>query len=214
MRTIAVSRTKLNQVSPHLRWPGGGLHRDGGFVRCAFGARVAGPCAIVQDSDRWGFDTGFMKIELNGHPVDVPPAYRDDTLLWLLREGLGQVGTRHGCGVGTCGACTVLVDGQARWACVTPVSGVLDRRITTIEGLGRPGQLHALQQAWLAVQVPQCGYCQAGQIMAAAALLAAHPRPSEAQIDEAMAPQLCRCGTQGRIRAAIALAVERPGQGA
>lgn len=155
-----------------------------------------------------------MKIELNGQAVDVPPAYRDDTLLWLLREGLGQVGTRHGCGVGTCGACTVLVDGQARRACVTPVSSVADRRVTTIEGLGRPGQLHVLQQAWLDVQVAQCGYCQAGQIMAAAALLAAHPRPSEAEVDEAMAPQLCRCGTQTRIRAAIALAVERLGRGA
>jgi isoquinoline 1-oxidoreductase alpha subunit len=123
-------------------------------------------------------------------------------LLWYLRDELGLTGTKFGCGVSACGACTVHLDGQAVRACVTPVSAAEGRKVVTIEGLSKDGS-HPVQLAWQAHNVPQCGYCQTGQIMQAAALLAATPKPSDAQIDEAMAGNICRCGTYVRIRAAI-----------
>ncbi len=125
----------------------------------------------------------------------------DTPLLWVLRENLSLTGTKFGCGVALCGACTVLVDGKAQMACVLPVSAVGAGRVTTIEGLS-PDRSHPLQKAWLAEQVPQCGYCQSGMIMKAAALLAANPKPNDAAIDDAMT-NICRCGTYGRVRAAI-----------
>jgi isoquinoline 1-oxidoreductase alpha subunit len=123
-------------------------------------------------------------------------------LLWYLRDELALTGTKFGCGVSACGACTVHLDGEAVRACVTPVSAVQGRKIVTIEGLSNDGS-HPVQRAWRAHNVPQCGYCQTGQIMQAAALLAATPKPTDDQIDEAMAGNICRCGTYVRIRAAI-----------
>jgi isoquinoline 1-oxidoreductase alpha subunit len=134
----------------------------------------------------------------------VPPEWRDDTLLMVLREAFGLVGTKFGCGAGQCGACTLLLDGAATRSCVLPVAAVAGREVTTIEGLaGAEGALHPVQQAWLDVAVPQCGYCQAGQIMGAVALLRVHARPTDAQVDAALSGHLCRCGTQHRIRAAV-----------
>ena len=123
-------------------------------------------------------------------------------LLWVLREEMGLTGTKFGCGIGTCGACTVHLDGKPVRSCMLPVSSVQDREITTIEGLSAEGD-HPLQQAWIAANTPQCGYCQSGQIMSAAALLATNPAPDDAAIDAAMSGNLCRCGTYERIRAAI-----------
>ena len=131
--------------------------------------------------------------------VDVDP---DMPLLWVLRDMLGLTGTKYGCGAALCGACTVHVAGEPVRSCVTPVSSVGTRRITTIEGLAA-GRSHPLQRAWIELDVPQCGYCQSGQIMSAAALLAQTPQPSDADIDAAMAGNICRCGTYQRIRAAI-----------
>jgi len=129
-------------------------------------------------------------------------------LLWYLRDDLGLTGTKFGCGVSACGACTVHLDGKAVRACVTPVSAVEGRKVITIEGLSKDGS-HPVQRAWRAHNVPQCGYCQTGQIMQAAALLEATPKPNDAEIDQAMAGNICRCGTYVRIRAAIrAAAVE------
>lgn len=128
-------------------------------------------------------------------------------LLWYLRDELALTGTKFGCGIAACGACTVHVDGSAVRACVTPVSAVAGRKVTTIEGLDPQGS-HAVQRAWREHNVPQCGYCQSGQIMQAAALLAQTPAPSDAQIDSAMAGNICRCGTYMRIRAAIHAAAE------
>ncbi|MBM3270787.1 MAG: (2Fe-2S)-binding protein [Candidatus Sericytochromatia bacterium] len=147
------------------------------------------------------------KIDVNGkvHEVDVDP---DTPLLWVLRENLGLTGTKFGCGYGLCGACTVHVDGEATRSCVTPVGQLAGRRVTTIEGLSADGG-HPVQQAWVAHDVPQCGYCQPGQIMAAAALLSANRQPSDADIDEAMDGNICRCGTYNRIRAAIHAAAEK-----
>ena len=145
-------------------------------------------------------------IFLNGSATPLPAARRTMPLLWWLREDRGLVGTRFGCGQAVCGACTVQLDGQAVRACVTPCAAAAGRRLTTVEGLARGGSLHPVQRAWLALRVPQCGYCQSGQMMAAAALLDAHPWPSDAQIDAAMDGQLCRCGTYARIRAAVHLA--------
>ncbi len=130
----------------------------------------------------------------------------DMPLLWALRDVLRLTGTKYGCGAGDCGACMVHVDGQVRYACQTPMRTLEGARVTTIEGLSPDGD-HPVQQAWLAEDVPQCGYCQAGQIMRAAALLAEKPRPTDADIDAAMAGNLCRCGTYQRIRAAIRRAV-------
>ncbi|MEI6459206.1 MAG: (2Fe-2S)-binding protein [Pseudomonadota bacterium] len=143
-----------------------------------------------------------MDMQLNGKPfsVTVDP---ETPLLWVLREQAGLTGTKFGCGIGACGACSVHVDGQITRACSVPVRAVAGKSITTIEGLAAPdGTLHAVQEAWLAAQVPQCGYCQSGQIMAAVALIRRTGRPSAAQIDEAMT-NLCRCGTYPRIRSAI-----------
>ena len=128
-------------------------------------------------------------------------------LLWALRDVLGLTGTKFGCGVAACGACTVQVDGQAVRSCVTPLSGVAGRRVVTIEALGSAAAPHPLQAAWIEHQVPQCGYCQSGMLMAAAALLAAKPNPSDAEIDAAIT-NICRCGTYNRVRAAIKLAAE------
>jgi isoquinoline 1-oxidoreductase alpha subunit len=131
--------------------------------------------------------------------VDVDP---DMPLLWVLRDLLGLTGTKYGCGAALCGACTVHLAGEPVRSCVTPVSSVGTRKITTIEGLSA-GRSHPLQRAWIELDVPQCGYCQSGQIMSAAALLAHNPQPSDAEIDAAMAGNVCRCGTYQRIRAAI-----------
>ena len=152
-----------------------------------------------------------MHIEINGESVEIPEAWQEAPLLWLLRDGLGLVGTRFGCGVGACGACTVHVDGTPTRSCVTPVTALEGRRVTTIEGLAEPdGTLHPVQQAWVDESVPQCGYCQAGQIMSAAALLAANARPDDEAIEDAMSGNLCRCGTYARIRRAIRRAAEGP----
>ena len=126
----------------------------------------------------------------------------DTPLLWVVRDELGLTGTKFGCGIAQCGACTVHVNGVPTRSCVTPVSSVQGKRITTIEGLA-PGAEHPLQKAWIAEQVPQCGYCQSGQIMRAASLLAKSPKPTDADIDETMSENLCRCGTYQRIRRAI-----------
>ena len=142
-----------------------------------------------------------MKLKVNGveRDVDVPG---DVPLLWVLREELGLTGTKFGCGQALCGACTVHVDGKARRSCVTPVEAVAGKSITTIEALGGD-KLHVLQQAWIEENVPQCGYCQPGQLMAAAGLLAAKPKPTDAEIDAVMSASICRCGTYTRIRKAI-----------
>ena len=146
------------------------------------------------------------KFQLNGKQVtlDVPA---EMPLLWALRDELNLCGTKFGCGAGLCGACTVHQDGVPIRACVTPVSMVAGKRVTTIEGLSADGA-HALQRAWVEMDVPQCGYCQAGQIMTAAALLAKKPKPTDADIDEAMNGNLCRCSTYLRIRKAIHRAAE------
>ncbi|MBQ0942913.1 (2Fe-2S)-binding protein [Ideonella sp. 4Y16] len=150
-----------------------------------------------------------MFLSINGQRHTVPDGWQDDTLLMVLREALGLVGPKLGCGQGQCGACTVLVDGQPQRSCLLPVSAVLQRPITTLEGLAGPdGRLHPVQQAWLDEAVPQCGYCQAGQIMATVALLDATPQPTRQQVEAALAPQLCRCGTQPRIRRAVQRAVQ------
>ena len=139
---------------------------------------------------------------VNGKPVTIT-AEADTPLLWVIREELGMTGTKFGCGIAACGACSVHINGEVMRSCSVPVSDVAGKAITTIEGLGgAEGTLHKLQAAWIDHQVPQCGYCQSGQLMAAAALLAASPNPSDAQIDEAMT-NICRCGTYPRIRAAI-----------
>lgn len=142
-----------------------------------------------------------ITLRINGKPtqVDLPG---EVPLLWALRDGLGMTGTKFGCGVAACGACTVLVDGEAVRSCQVAIGDVAGE-ITTIEGLGQPGNLAPIQEAWVRHQVAQCGYCQSGQIMQAAALLAANPDPSDQDIDEAMQGNLCRCGTYPRIRAAI-----------
>jgi isoquinoline 1-oxidoreductase subunit alpha len=148
----------------------------------------------------------MISLNVNGRvrQADVEP---DTPLLWALRDGLGLTGTKFGCGMAQCGACTVHLDGQPIRSCVTPVSAVGDRKITTIEGLSADGS-HPVQQAWVAEQVPQCGYCQSGQIMAAVALLARTPNPSDAEIDQALAGNICRCGTYQRIRKAVHTAAE------
>jgi len=152
-----------------------------------------------------------VKLRINGGERDVSvPA--DTPLLWVIREELGLTGTKFGCGQALCGACTVHVDGAPRRSCVTAVGDVAGRDIVTIEGLARDGALHPVQEAWLAENVPQCGYCQAGQIMTAVALLARKPRPTDDEIDAAMSANLCRCGTYPRIRRAIRRAAGLPGE--
>lgn len=144
-----------------------------------------------------------MQITLNGQTVQLAPDQATMPLLWWLRADQGLTGTRYGCGEAVCGACTVHLDGAPVRACVTPCGAAAGRRLTTIEGLAGGETLHPVQLAWLELRVAQCGYCQSGQIMAAAALLERHPDPSDAQIDTAMSGQLCRCGTYDRIRAGI-----------
>jgi isoquinoline 1-oxidoreductase alpha subunit len=140
-------------------------------------------------------------LHINGkaHTLDLAP---DTPLLWALRDTLGLVGTKYGCGIGQCGACTVHVDGVPTRSCITPAAALSGKKITTIEGLDAHAS-HPLQQAWVELDVPQCGYCQAGQIMTAAALLKEHPQPDDQQIDDAMGGNLCRCATYIRIRAGI-----------
>lgn len=142
-----------------------------------------------------------MELQINGNAMqaEVDPQM---PLLWVLRDVLNLTGTKFGCGVAACGACTVRVAGQAVRSCVTPVAAAAGKPVQTIEGLGAPGKPHPLQAAWIAEQVPQCGYCQSGMLMAAAALLEQKPRPTDADIDEAMT-NICRCGTYQRVRAAI-----------
>lgn len=149
-----------------------------------------------------------MELHINGTTVAVDPAWREEHLLWVLRDALGLVGTKFGCGAGLCGACTVLVDGQAQRSCLLPVADAIGARIETIEGLARGESLHPVQQAWLDEAVPQCGYCQAGQMMATVALLRTTPRPSGEAVDAALAGHLCRCGTYQRIRAAVQRAAQ------
>ena len=143
-----------------------------------------------------------ITVKINGkkHSVDVD----DDTpLLWVLRDVLGMTGTKFGCGMALCGACTVHVDGNATRSCITPVSSLAGSEVTTIEAIGATKAGAAIQKAWLDREVVQCGYCQSGQIMSAAALLASNPRPTDADINDAMSGNICRCGTYGRIREAI-----------
>ena len=147
-----------------------------------------------------------IQFNLNGKPqtVEVNP---EMPLLWVLRDTLGMTGTKFGCGMALCGACTVHVNGEATRSCITPVARIAGKRITTIEGVS-PDRSHPVQQAWIELDVPQCGYCQSGQIMSAVALLSKTPQPSDAQIDDAMTGNICRCGTYQRIRAAIHRAAE------
>jgi aerobic-type carbon monoxide dehydrogenase small subunit (CoxS/CutS family) len=150
-----------------------------------------------------------MTITINErlYRIDVAP---DAPLLWVLRDTLGLTGTKYGCGMGLCGACTVHLDGEARRSCRTPINSVGTKKVTTIEGLSQD-RSHPVQRAWIAEQVPQCGYCQSGQIMQAAALLAKNPHPTREQIDEAMNGNICRCGTYQRIRRAILSAAAQSG---
>lgn len=147
-----------------------------------------------------------FKLTINGtdHEVDVEP---ETPLLWVLRDTVGLTGTKFGCGIAQCGACTVHLDGQPVRSCSTSAASAVGRQITTIEGLS-PDSSHPLQRAWVEHTVPQCGYCQSGQLMSAAALLSRNPNPSDSEIDAAMAGNLCRCGTYSRIRAAIHRAAE------
>jgi aerobic-type carbon monoxide dehydrogenase small subunit (CoxS/CutS family) len=153
----------------------------------------------------------IIPLSVNGrsHSVDVSP---ETPLLWVLRDTLGLTGTKYGCGMGLCGACTVHLDGEPRRSCQTPVKTAAGKRITTIEGLSE-GRSHPVQRAWLEVQVPQCGYCQSGQIMSASALLAKTPNPTDSEIDAAIQGNLCRCGTYQRIKRAIRLAAQNSANG-
>ncbi|MBY6210929.1 (2Fe-2S)-binding protein [Microbulbifer agarilyticus] len=159
-----------------------------------------------------------INFVLNGEDREVDDLDPNTPLLWVLRDRLDMVGTKFGCGRGLCGACTVHFNGNAMRSCLLPISAVAGQEITTIEGLAETDdsgneQLHPLQNAWIASDTPQCGYCQAGQIMTAAALLKANPNPSDADIDNAMAGNLCRCGTYKRIRQAIHTAAENSASG-
>jgi len=144
----------------------------------------------------------MIPLSVNGKPFSVD-AEPDTPLLWVLRDFLDMTGTKFGCGMAQCGACTVFVDGRPTRSCVTPVSAITGRRITTIEAIGNSRTGKAVQEAWVAENVPQCGYCQSGQVMSATALLNSNAEPSNAQIDAAMAGNICRCATYARIRAAI-----------
>ena len=151
-----------------------------------------------------------ITFTLNGKPqsVDVSP---DMPLLWVLRDTLNMTGTKFGCGMALCGACTVHINGEATRSCITPISSVSGKKITTIEGLSADGS-HPVQKAWIEEDVPQCGYCQSGQIMSAVALLAKKPKPTDADIDDAMSGNICRCGTYQRIRKAIHRAAGSPAE--
>ena len=151
----------------------------------------------------------MISLTINGEAleVDADPAI---PLLWFLRDNLGLTGTKYGCGIAACGACTVHVNGMPVTSCVTPLSAVANKSITTIEGLSKDSS-HPVQRAWIALDVPQCGYCQSGQIMTAVALLSKNPKPTDAEIDQAMSGVLCRCGTYTRIRRAIKQAAGQQG---
>jgi isoquinoline 1-oxidoreductase alpha subunit len=151
-----------------------------------------------------------LKINGKAHTVDAPP---DMPLLWVLRDLLGMNGTKFGCGAALCGACTVHLDGMPRRSCVTPVGAAVGHAVTTIEAIGNTAIGKTVQQAWLELEVIQCGYCQSGQIMAAAALLSKIPSPTDTDIDQAMSGNICRCGTYPRIREAIKLAARKPASG-
>jgi isoquinoline 1-oxidoreductase alpha subunit len=153
-----------------------------------------------------------MRFTVNGKEHVIEDIDESTPLLWVLRDHLGLVGTKYGCGVGQCGACTVHFNGSPTRSCSLPISAVAGQQITTIEGLASNGKLHPLQQAWIDHDVPQCGYCQAGQIMSASALLREKPQPSDADIDAAMAGNICRCGTYIRIRKAIHAAAKSAGE--
>jgi isoquinoline 1-oxidoreductase subunit alpha len=151
-----------------------------------------------------------QRLEVNGREREIADVAPETPLLWVLRDALGLVGTKYGCGIGACGACTVHLNGEPVRSCSVTVQAAAGQKITTIEGLAPAAdRLHALQEAWIELDVAQCGYCQAGQIMSAAALLRRSARPSDAEIDAAMSGNLCRCGTYGRIRAAIQLAARK-----
>jgi isoquinoline 1-oxidoreductase alpha subunit len=159
--------------------------------------------AFHEVAARWRDVAGSdMKLMVNGaqHDVDVPS---DMPVLWILRDIIGLTGTKFGCGIGACGACTVQLDGQPIRSCVTPIAAVSGKAITTIEAIGDTPAGRKVQDAWLTLEVVQCGYCQSGQVMSAAALLAGNPHPDDAAIDAAMSGNICRCGTYSRIRAAI-----------
>ncbi len=151
-----------------------------------------------------------INFKVNGrkHTVDVQP---DTPLVWVLRDTLGLTGTKYGCGIGQCGACTVHLNGEATRACATPIESCADATIATIEGLEQNGHLHPVQEAWIKEDVPQCGYCQSGMIMTTVDLLKRKKHPTDADIDEALSANLCRCGTYQRIRKAIHLAAEKGG---
>jgi len=171
------------------------------------GTRARRAARGVRKEDR------MIDLTVNGkrHRVDVDA---DTPLLWVVRENLGLPGTKYGCGMALCGACTVHLEGAPVRSCVTPVSAARGKRVTTIEGLPSGNQLHPVQEAWIEVDVPQCGYCQSGQVMSAAALLARRKEPTDADIDAAMSGNICRCGTYQRIRSAIKLAAARMRKGA
>jgi isoquinoline 1-oxidoreductase alpha subunit len=162
--------------------------------------------AYYQAPERLASGLAMTTIRVNNQMVNVD-ADSDTPLLWVLRDHLGMTGTKYGCGMALCGACTVHIDGAATRSCVLPLSAVQGKSITTVEGLSSD-RSHAVQKAWLEIDVPQCGYCQSGQIMSAAALLKANPKPSDADIDAAMSGNICRCGTYPRIRKAIHRAAE------
>jgi isoquinoline 1-oxidoreductase subunit alpha len=151
-----------------------------------------------------------IKVNGTGHSADVDG---DTPLLWVLRDVLGMTGTKFGCGAALCGACTVHIDGVATRSCVTPIDSIGSSQVTTIEAIGQTDAGAKIQQAWLEHEVVQCGYCQSGQIMSAAALLASNPRPTDADIDDAMSGNICRCGTYVRIREAIKLAARSQAKG-
>jgi isoquinoline 1-oxidoreductase alpha subunit len=150
----------------------------------------------------------MLRLHVNSKDLKLDGVAEDTPLLWVLRDELNLVGTKFGCGIAQCGACTVHLDGQPVRSCQIPVSAVAGLKITTVEGLAQGEQLSTLQQAWIDHDVAQCGYCQAGQLMSATALLAATPEPTDAQIDAAMAGNICRCGTYGRIKKAIKAAAQ------
>ncbi|MFN8355530.1 MAG: (2Fe-2S)-binding protein [Spirosomataceae bacterium] len=154
-----------------------------------------------------------ISLVVNGkkHTLDVDPQM---PLLWAIRDFVGLKGTKYGCGIAQCGACTVHLNGTPIRSCSVPVSAVANKKITTIEGVGTEESLHAVQQAWIEEQVPQCGYCQSGQIMSAVSLIASNPRPTDEDIDNAMSGNICRCGTYQRIRKAIHRAAEIQSKGA
>jgi aerobic-type carbon monoxide dehydrogenase small subunit (CoxS/CutS family) len=151
----------------------------------------------------------MISFTVNGRKVQVE-VDNATPLLWVIRDNLGLTGTKYGCGIAQCGCCTVHLDGAAIRSCITPVSHVAGRTVITIEGLAPADNPHPVQRAWIQAQVPQCGYCQSGQLMTAAALLAKNPHPNEAEIDQAMSGNLCRCGTYQRIRRAVELAAAMP----